>query len=300
MQLVKSLNISYEFFPPKTNEGREHLLETAGLLQSTKPQFFSVTFGAGGSTRQGTLETVTMLKQHITVPVVPHISCIGCEREEIIDLINTYQLMGITELVALRGDLPSGMGDSCEFKYASDLVTLIRENTADHFKIAVAAYPEFHPQAQNAHADLLNLKRKYQAGANYAITQYFFNPDAYFRLLDDCAKEHINFPIIPGIMPITVFSSLTRFSEKCGAEIPRWLFKRLENLNDDHEAIQQFGFEVVYQLCERLISGGAPGIHFYTLNKPHSLELVKQLKAYFSFSEDRKILDTQTLSTRLF
>jgi methylenetetrahydrofolate reductase (NADPH) len=271
-------NISFEFFPPKTPEGQNNLQATALALADAHPEFFSVTFGAGGSTREGTIDTLKMLQEKTSIPVTPHLACIGSSREEIIEILECYKSLGVTRLVALRGDLPSGMGQGGEFRYASELVALIREQMPDQFHIEVAAYPEFHPQAQNALADLMHFKQKVVAGANSAITQYFFNPDAYFYFRDLCAKHEIFIPITPGIMPITHFSKLVRFSDMCGAEIPRWIRKRLESYGDDLEAIQAFGLEVVYDLCQRLLSGGAPGLHFYTLNHAEaSLTLLKML-----------------------
>ncbi len=272
MQFLTSNMISFEFFPPKTVEGSTQLNETALALAKCQPQFFSVTFGAGGSTRDGTLETVSMLKNNTQIAVAPHLACIGTNKENIVDMLERYKALNLKRLVALRGDLPSGMGQAGEFKYASELVKLIRDCTGDHFRIDVAAYPEIHPQARSVHDDVLNLKRKYEAGANGAITQYFFNPDAYFYYIDDCQKTGISIPIVPGIMPISQFSRLARFSDMCGAEIPRWIRKRLESYGDDMNSIKQFGLEVVHQLCERLIKGGAPGLHFYTLNKAEAVK----------------------------
>lgn len=243
-----------------------NLQTTATKLEGFAPSFFSVTFGAGGSTREGTLQTVKTLQQMFPISIAPHLSCVGSTEEEIIEVLSRYKSMGIKRIVALRGDLPSGMGQTGELKYASDLVHLIRETTGDLFHIEVAAYPEVHPQAKNAHDDIFNFKAKVDAGANSAITQYFFNPDAYFYFLDECAKHGIFVPITPGIMPITQFSKLLRFSELCGAEIPRWICKRLEAYGDDLESIKAFGIEVVFDLCQRLLAGGAPGLHFYTLN----------------------------------
>lgn len=258
--------ISFEFFPPKTAEGTQKLLSTAQMLAAYQPDFFSVTFGAGGSTRQGTLETVNLLQLQTPVDVTPHLACIGLSHDEIQSTLMHYQAMNVKRIVALRGDLPSGMVQSGDFHFASELVTFIRKVTGNHFHLTVAAYPEIHPQALNAQDDVLNLRRKFDAGANSAITQYFFNPDAYFYYVDECQKHGATLPIIPGIMPITQFTKLARFSDMCGAEIPRWIRKRLESYGDDLESIQAFGLEVVYQLCERLIAGGAPGLHFYTLN----------------------------------
>jgi methylenetetrahydrofolate reductase (NADPH) len=272
------LKISFEFFPPKTPEGKGTLKRTVNDLITVEPDFFSVTFGAGGSTREGTLETVKQLQKTTPSVIAPHLACVGCDREEIIEVIQEYKSLGVKRIVALRGDLPSGMGQSGEFKYASELVTLIREQTGDLFHIEVAAYPEFHPQATSTLHDVLNLKRKVEVGANSAITQYFFNPDSYFSFLDYCAKHGVFLPITPGIMPVTHFEKLIRFSDLCGAEIPRWIRRRLEAYGDDQESIQAFGFEVVYDLCQRLISGGVPGLHFYTLNHAEaSLALLKAL-----------------------
>ncbi len=278
-----TFKISFEFFPPKTSEGIAQLQLAALQLTAAHPEFLSVTFGAGGSTRDGTVDTVTMLREQAHCPVAPHLSCVGSEADYLLETIQQYKAMGVRRLVALRGDLPSGMGQPGNLKYASELVALIRETFGDYFHIDVAAYPEIHPQARSAQDDVLNLKRKMDAGANGAITQYFFNPDAYFYYVDECAKQGIRIPITPGIMPITRFSKLARFSDMCGAEIPRWIRKRLESYGDDATSIKQFGLEVVADLCQQLIRGGAPGLHFYTLNKAEavlsimaSLENVKQ------------------------
>lgn len=279
-----SINISFEFFPPKSLEGMDKLRLTAQKLSKINPEFFSVTFGAGGSTREGTLQTVMMLQEDTNIPIAPHLACIGTTRDALTQILLQYQTLGLKRIVALRGDLPSGMGYSSEFRYASELVTLIREVTGDFFYIEVAAYPEFHPQASNAIDDVANLKRKILAGANSAITQYFFNPDAYFYFVDLCAKHGIFVPITPGIMPVTHFSKLVRFSEMCGAEIPRWIRKRLEAYNDDLDSVKAFGLEVVCNLCERLILGGAPGLHFYTLNHADaSLDVLKMLNSIKRF-----------------
>lgn len=279
MKKTNALEISFEFFPPKTPEGLNNLELTATKLSSLEPQFFSVTFGAGGSTREGTFKAVSALQEVTLTPIAPHLSCIGSTREDLIQILDKYKTLGIKRIVALRGDLPSGMGQSGEFKYASELVQLIRKIHGDHFHIEVAAYPEFHPQSKNAIEDVLNFKTKVEAGANSAITQYFFNPDAYFYYLDQCAKQNIFIPIIPGIMPITQFSKLVRFSDMCGAEIPRWIRKRFEAYGDDQESIKSFGIEVIHDLCQRLIEGGAPGLHFYTLNHfEASMVLVPSLK----------------------
>ncbi len=279
MKKLAPITISFEFFPPKSQEGVNTLYNTAVTLAKCNPQFFSVTFGALGSTRDGTVDTVKMLQQNTDITVVPHLSCVTSTRNDLLDLVNYYKSIGVKRILALRGDIPPNTIDlNGEFEYANNLVSFIRETTGDHFQIIVAAYPEIHPQAENAFNDVLNLKRKYEAGANTAITQYFFNPDAYFYYLDDCIKYGIHMPIIPGIMPITQFAKLARFSDACGAEIPRWIRKRLESYGEDIESVKKFGFEVVYKLCENLIAGGAPGLHFYTLNQAEvSLKLVNQL-----------------------
>lgn len=259
---------SFEFFPPKTDEGREKLRVVRDKLGVLKPKYFSVTFGAGGSTQQGTLETVLEIQQ-AGYESAPHISCIGTQKQVITRLLDTYKANGIKHLVALRGDLPSGSGNVSggDFNYANELVGFIRQQYGDHFYIEVAAYPEVHPQAKNAFTDLDNFKRKIDAGADSALTQYFFNPDAYFRFVDECEKRGVNVPIVPGIMPITNYTQLARFSDMCGAEIPRWIRKRLEAFGDDKESIRQFGEEVVTAMCEQLLRAGAPGLHFYTLNQ---------------------------------
>lgn len=256
---------SFEFFPPQTPEGAERLAATRKQLEKLNPEFFSVTFGAGGSTRDRTLETVQQIKAE-GYTAAPHLSCIGSTRENIRAILDTYRNLGISRIVALRGDLPSGMATTGEFQYANELVSFIRTQTGDHFHIEVAGYPEIHPQAKSARSDLLNFKRKVDAGADSAITQYFYNVDSYFHFVDECRKLGITIPIVPGIMPIVKFAQLARFSDACGAEIPRWMRKTLEGLGDDTEAIQAFGLDVVTQLCERLLAGGAPGLHFYTLN----------------------------------
>jgi methylenetetrahydrofolate reductase (NADPH) len=268
---------SFEFFPPQTPEGVEKLSATRKQLAALNPAFFSVTFGAGGSTRDRTLETIQQIHAE-GYNAAPHLSCIGSTRENIRALLETYKNMGIKRIVALRGDLPSGMGSVGEFQYANELVSFIREQTGNHFHIEVAAYPEFHPQAKSPRDDLLNFKRKAAAGADSAITQYFYNADSYFHFVDQCRKQGVTIPIVPGIMPIVKFSQLARFSDACGAEIPRWIRGTMESYGDDNEAVQAFGLDVVTALCERLIAGGAPGLHFYTLNQSaHSLEIWKRL-----------------------
>jgi len=257
---------SFEFFPPKTADGVAALDQARTQLAALGPDFVSVTFGAGGSTREGTLETV-LACQAAGLTVAPHLSCIGSTRESIDELLATYRGHGIDRIVALRGDLPSGMGQAGEFRYANELVAYIRETTGDHFSIEVAAYPEFHPQAPSARADLDNFRRKVEAGANGAITQYFYNPDAYLRFVDSCERLGLTLPIVPGIMPITNHTQLARFSDMCGAEIPRWIRKRLEGFGDDLAAIRAFGHDVTVELCRRLLETGAPGLHVYTMNR---------------------------------
>jgi methylenetetrahydrofolate reductase (NADPH) len=256
---------SFEFFPPQTPEGVKKLSATRKQLALLKPEFFSVTFGAGGSTQDRTLETIAQIKAE-GYTAAPHLSCIGATRENISALLNNYKKMDIKRIVALRGDLPSGMGSIGEFQYANELVSFIRAQTGEHFHIEVAAYPEFHPQAKSAHDDILNFKRKIAAGANSAITQYFYNADSYFYFMDECHRLGITIPIVPGIMPIVKFAQLARFSDACGAEIPRWMRRKMEGYGDDSAAIQAFGLDVVTRLCERLLAGGAPGLHFYTFN----------------------------------
>lgn len=270
-------SFSFEFFPPQTAEGMEKLTATRKQLAALKPEFFSVTFGAGGSTQERTLETVLKIKAD-GYDAAPHLSCVGSTRENIRALLQTYKNAGINRIVALRGDLPSGMASIGEFQYANELVSFIRAETGDHFHIEVAAYPEFHPQAKSARDDLLNFKRKMNAGANSAITQYFYNADAYFRFIEESHKLGVTAPIVPGIMPIGRYSQLARFSDACGAEIPRWMRKTLEGYGDDVESVQAFGLDVVTQLCEKLLAGGAPGVHFYTLNQAKaSVEILKCL-----------------------
>ncbi len=259
--------ISFEFFPPKTDEQRDTLGKSVAKLLPLKPEYVSVTFGAGGSTLSYTHDTVTALKREHALDVAPHISCMGGTRAEIKSLLDNYIAAGITRLVALRGDMPSGMAAFGEFHYASDLVKFIRQQTGDHFHIEVAAYPEFHPQSESAEADLKHFKHKVEAGANAAITQYFYTADAYFRFVEDVRKLGVKVPIVAGVMPISNYSQLRRFSEMCGAEIPRWMAKRLHAFGDDAEAIREFGAEMVADLCYKLLAGGAPGIHFYTLNR---------------------------------
>jgi len=257
---------SLELFPPKTDVGMEKLQTAVRKMAELNPLYFSVTYGAGGSTRDRTLETVDWLRSE-GIETAPHLSCIGLHKEEILELLHHYQEHGIQRLVALRGDMPSGMGDTGDFPYANELVEFIRSETGDHFHLEVAAYPEFHPQAQTARIDLENFKRKVEAGANAAITQYFYNADSYFAFVDNCEKIGMNIPIVPGIMPINNYQQLARFSDACGAEIPRWLSKRLEEFGDDLESIRAYGLDVVTEMCQRLLDQGAPGLHFYTMNQ---------------------------------
>jgi methylenetetrahydrofolate reductase (NADPH) len=259
-------NISFEFFPPKTPEGASKLRDTVRQLAQLKPAFFSVTFGAGGSTQDGTLATVLDIRA-AGHAAAPHLSCIGSTRESIRAMIHKYKDAGIRHMVALRGDLPSGMAVAGEFRFASDLVAFVRDETGDHFHIEVAAYPEYHPQSRHAQEDLKNFKRKVDAGANSAMTQYFYNADAYFHFVDEVRALGVNIPIVPGVMPIASFSQLARFSDACGAEIPRWIRRKMEGFGDDTASIRAFGLDVVTDLCSQLIEGGAPGLHFYTLNQ---------------------------------
>jgi methylenetetrahydrofolate reductase (NADPH) len=257
---------SFEFFPPKTPAGMEKLQTTRDELARRKPDFFSVTYGAGGSTQERTIDTVLKLHDQ-GISTAPHLSCVGSTLENMSSLLSHYQDNGINRIVALRGDLPSGMGSAGELRYANELVEFIRKHSGDQFNIEVAADPEFHPQAESAEADLLNFKKKVDAGANSAITQYFYNAESYFYFIERAEKMGINIPIVPGIMPITNYTSLVRFSDMCGADIPRWIKKQLEAYGDDVESIQQFGTEVVTKMCEQLLEQGAPGLHFYTLNQ---------------------------------
>ncbi len=260
------LLFSFEFFPPKTSEGVEKLREVRGQLASFAPRFFSVTYGAGGSTRAPSLAAVLDIRA-AGLTAAPHLSCIGATQQSIRDVLQEYQQHGIRHIVALRGDLPSGMATSGAFRYASDLVAFIREETGDWFEIEVAAYPETHPQARSATDDLLHFKTKVDAGADMAITQYFFNADAYFAFVDDCQRVGIQIPVIPGIMPIGNYAQLARFSEACGAEIPRWIRKKLESYQDDIDSIRAFGLDMITDMCRRLLEQGAPGLHIYTMNQ---------------------------------
>ncbi|VXC09176.1 methylenetetrahydrofolate reductase [NAD(P)H] [Pseudomonas sp. 9Ag] len=280
MSHTRSHSFSFEFFPTKTDAGHEKLLATARCLAEYKPDFFSCTYGAGGSTRDRTLNTVLQLDGEVKVSTAPHLSCVGGSKQELRELLNLYKDAGIKRIVALRGDLPSGMGmASGELRYANELVEFIRAETGDHFHIEIAAYPEMHPQARNFEDDLANFVRKAKAGADSAITQYFFNADCYFYFVERVRKLGVETPIVPGIMPITNYSKLARFSDACGAEIPRWVRKQLEAYGDDMESIQTFGAQVITEMCEKLLAGGAPGLHFYTLNQAEpSLAIWDNLK----------------------
>jgi methylenetetrahydrofolate reductase (NADPH) len=258
--------ISIEFFPPQTPEGLEKLRSTRKTLAKLNPTFFSVTYGAGGSTRERTIAVVKEIAAE-GFDAAPHLSCIGSTRDSIREILNEYKAAGIRRTVALRGDLPSGMAETGEFRYANELVEFIRAETGDWFSIEVAAYPEWHPQAKSPKDDLLAFARKMNAGANSAITQYFFNADAYFHFVDEAQALGVTAPIIPGIMPIAGFTKLARFSDACGADIPRWMRKKFESYGDDTDSIRAFGLDVVSELCERLIKGGAPGLHFYSMNQ---------------------------------
>jgi len=260
-------SISFEYFPPKTDAGRDKLLaETTPALQALNPAFFSVTYGAGGSTRDNTRDIVAAIRAQ-DINVAPHLSFGGDDEQAILELLEDYRELGVNRLVALRGDIPSGMGGGGQLVYANELVAFVRDKTGDHFHIEVAAYPEVHPQAESYTQDILHLKGKFDAGADSAITQYFYNVEAYFYFLDQCAAAGIDKPIHAGIMPITNFQNLQRFSKNCGAEIPRWICQRIEGYGDDQDSIRKFGIEVVTQLCQTLLENGAPGIHFYTMNQ---------------------------------
>lgn len=278
--MSKHVPISFEFFPTKTDAGAEKLRTVHQELQTLNPEFFSITYGAGGSTRERTLAAINDFYQKGT-PVAPHLSCIGDDKQRIAELLDLYKTKGIDRIVALRGDLPSGQVGLGELPYAQDLVRFIREHSGDHFQIEVAAYPEMHPQAADLDVDIKNFVNKVNAGANAAITQFFFNPDAYFYFIDRLHKAGVNIPIAPGIMPITNASNLIRFADGTGAEIPRWIRKQLQAYGDDQQSIKAFGHEVVVKLCERLLAGGAPALHFYTMNQTdptrqlvHDLNLV--------------------------
>ena len=272
-----SIPVSFEFFPPKTPEGEEKLLHTVTELAPHAPEFFSVTYGAGGSTQEGTFNAVANIRAQ-GHQAAPHLSCVGATRSKVTEILDGLKAQGVNRIVALRGDLPSGMGGMGELNHASDLVKLIREHSGEHFQIVVAAYPEYHPQARTPQDDLKHFVNKMHAGANMAVTQYFYNADAYARFVDEVRKAGVTQSIVPGIMPITNYSRLARFSETCGAEIPRWILLKLASYGDDKASIQAFGEEVVAQLCERLVQLGAPSMHFYTLNQSApTLAVLKKL-----------------------
>jgi methylenetetrahydrofolate reductase (NADPH) len=273
MQAAKHTPISFEFFPPKTPEGAAKLVNVRHELYALKPEFFSVTYGAGGSTQDGTLQQVQAILSE-GFDAAPHFSCIGATRDSVRAQLAAFKAAGIRRMVALRGDLPSGHGTFGEFRYASELVAFIREETGDYFQLEVGCYPEVHPQAKSPEADLQAYVTKVRAGANSAITQYFYNSDAYFRFVDDAYKLGADIPVVPGIMPIISSTQLMRFSDACGAEIPRWIRLRLQAFGDDTASIKAFGLDVVSDLCEQLLNGGAPSLHFYTMNQSQA---VKQL-----------------------
>lgn len=266
---------SFEFFPPKTPEGMAKLREARKQLAQLGPKFFSVTFGAGGSTRERTLETVLDIKAD-GQEAAPHLSCISSTRDELREILALYKSHDLRHIVALRGDIPSGEASAGDFRYASELVEFIRQETGDWFEIEVAAYPEIHPEAASARADLANFKRKVDAGANAVITQYFYNADAYFRFMDECDAMGISIPVYPGIMPIYNYAQLSRFSAVCGAEIPRWLSLRLQDYGDDLASVRALGLDVVTELCDRLLASGAPGLHFYALNQAGAVSTIWQ------------------------
>ena len=271
--------ISYEFFPPRDAAGEDRLQQAARKLQSEQaPAYVSVTFGAGGSTREGTLKACQQLQDQ-GLSVAPHLSCVASTRAELAEVLARYRQLGIARLVALRGDLPSGIASLGELRYAQELVSLVRETTGDWFHIEVAAYPEMHPQARSADEDLRHFVSKMKAGADAAITQYFYNPDAYFDFVDRACALGVTQPIVPGIMPITNYTQLARFSDACGAEIPRWIRLRLQSYGDDRDSIRAFGRDVVTQLCQDLLDGGAPGLHFYSMNQADpTLAVLSQLE----------------------
>ena len=273
-----SLDLSIEFFPPQTQEGVDKLRLVCEKLAALRPEFFSVTFGAGGSTRERTFSIVKEIAAE-GFNAAPHLSCVGSTRENIREILQEYQAAGIRRIVALRGDLPSGMAEAGEFRYANELIEFIRTETGDHFHLEIAAYPEWHPQARNPRDDLAAFVRKAKAGANSAITQYFYNADAYAHFVDEVRAQGVDIPIVPGIMPIASFSKLARFSDACGAELPRWMRRKFEGFGDDTDAIRAFGLDVVTELCERLLKAGAPGLHFYSMNQSAlTLEICKRLE----------------------
>lgn len=270
--------LSLEFFPPRTPVGVEKLKTVINELGEMAPEYMSVTYGAGGTTQEKTLETVSYIQQHTPFDSAPHLTCIGASEESVLELLNTYEALGIKRIVALRGDLPSGMMDPGEFKYASDLIAFIKQEKGDTFHLEVAAYPETHPQARNCEVGIKWFKHKVEQGADSAITQYFYNVDSYLYFIDNCERHGIDLPIIPGVMPITNYENLVRFSEGCGAEVPRWLKCRLESFEDDKESLLAFGQDVVTEMCQRLLDAGAPGVHFYSMNQTQPvLDIAKSL-----------------------
>lgn len=264
--MTNELHLSFEFFAAKTEEGRQKLKTTCEKLDKYNPEFYSVTYGAGGSTRDTTKDLVLDI-QRDGYQAAPHLSVGGDSRNEVLALVQSYQDAGINKLVALRGDLPSGIGGTKQLVHANELVALIREQSGDHFEINVGAYPEIHPEAESYSKDIYWLGEKFKAGADRAITQYFYNPDAYFRFIDECTKAGIDKPIVPGIMPLTNYHNLVRFSDNCGAEIPRWLRWQLKERSDNPQDLVKYGLDIVTSLCEKLVAGGAPGLHFYTMNQ---------------------------------
>ena len=282
METQKKLDrqFSCEFFPPKSDKGMENLFSTARILKKEiNPEFFSVTFGAGGSTRETTFNAVTKIKQKTGCDVAPHLSCIGSSKQQLKEILDDYKDQGVKRIVTLRGDMPSGTVSQSDFNHANELVSFIRENYNDQFHLEVAAYPEMHPQAENASQDISHFKNKVLAGADSAITQYFYNIDSYFYFIDNCEKSGLDLPIVPGIMPITNYGNLARFSDMCGAEIPRWLRRKLESYADDTDSIKQFGAEFVSSMCEKLLDMGAPGLHFYSMNQSEAtLKIWNNLK----------------------
>lgn len=271
--------LSFEFFPPKTEEGQQKLDLTRTQLRQFKPDFFSCTFGAGGTTRDGTLQTILRINQE-GLQAAPHLSCIGSTKQSIAEILQEYKAAGIKRIVALRGDIPSGMLSVGELRYANELVEFIRSEHGDYFHLEVAAYPEYHPQAKNAEDDIQNFVRKVKAGANSAITQYFYNADAYFAFVDEVRARGVDIPIVPGIMPIAGFTQLARFSDICGAEIPRWLRLKLQAYGDDVASIKAMGLDVVTELADKLLSQGAPSLHFYTLNQAGLVSTICQRLGY--------------------
>ena len=282
MSTAKHTTISFEFFPPKTPEGAAKLVNVRHELYALKPEFFSVTYGAGGSTQDGTLQQVQSILSE-GFDAAPHFSCIGATRDSVREQLAAFKTAGIRRMLALRGDLPSGHGTFGEFRYASELVAFIREETGDYYHLEVGCYPEVHPQAKSPEADLQAYVTKVRAGANSAITQYFYNSDAYFRFVDDAYKLGADIPVVPGIMPIISSTQLMRFSDACGAEIPRWIRLRLQAFGDDTASIKAFGLDIVADLCEQLLNGGAPSLHFYTMNQAQAVkQLVERISVHQS------------------